>query len=97
MTRKVVAHQTQLEMHLAPKSPTSWAVDTRRIEQSRILAGLSYQELAKAARIDRATLSDFLNSRRQPTLGTVHRVLRCLEVEPKDVFIFADEDPRAAA
>jgi transcriptional regulator with XRE-family HTH domain len=91
MARKVVAHQTQLELRLDPKSPNSWAVDTSRIEQSRILAGLSYQKLAKAARIDRATLSDFLNGRRHPTLGTVHRVLRCLEVDPKDVFIFETE------
>jgi transcriptional regulator with XRE-family HTH domain len=82
---------------LGRRDTTIWALDSDAIERARILAGLSYQELARAARIDRATLSDFIHGRRKPKLGTVHRVLRCLELDPKDVFIFAAEAPRAAA
>jgi transcriptional regulator with XRE-family HTH domain len=87
----------QLQLTLLASRDHLWAVDRLAIERARVLAGLSYQELARTAKIDRATLSDFLNGRRQPTLGTVHRVLRCLEVDPKDVFVFPDHNSNKAA
>jgi len=69
-----------------------WTVRTTALEQARILAGLSYQQLALRARVDRATLSDFLNGRRHPTLGTVHRILKCLDLDPKDIFSFQEPE-----
>ena len=83
---------TQLRLTLERPAP-AWLADTVAIDQARILAGLSYQQLAAKARIDRMTLSDFLNGRRQPTLGTIHRVLRSLDLDPKDVFRFTRPGP----
>ena len=79
----------QLTLPLTSRA-SSWTLNCAPLERARILAGYSYQELARRARVDRATLSDFLNGRRQPTLGTVHRVLKCLDIDPREVFIFQD-------
>lgn len=49
---------------------------------------MTYQQLAAAAHIDRATLSDMLSGRRNPTLGSVHAVIRALEVDPAAVLVF---------
>ena len=88
--------ETQLSFTLSRPAST-WRLDTRAIERARILAGLSYQQLALRARVDRATLSDFLNGRRHPTLGTVHSVLKCLDLDPSQVFQFDDQPADTAA
>jgi DNA-binding phage protein len=49
---------------------------------------MTYQQLAVAAHVDRATLSDMLNHRRNPTLGSVHAVIHALGLEPAAVLVF---------
>ena len=65
-----------------------WTLDCRQVERARIIANLTYQQLAAAAHVDRATLSDMLNGRRSPTLGSVHAVIRVLELDPAAVLVF---------
>jgi len=49
---------------------------------------MTYQQLAIAAHVDRATLSDMLNGRRSSTLGSVHAVIRALGLDPAAVLTF---------
>ena len=72
----------------AAQSGTRWTVDGRQLECARIIANLTYQQLAAAAHVDRATLSDMLNGRRSPTLGSVHAVIRALNLDPAAVLVF---------
>jgi DNA-binding XRE family transcriptional regulator len=65
-----------------------WTLDIRQVERARIIANMTYQQLAAAAHVDRATLSDMLNSRRNPTLGSVHAVIHALGLEPAAVLMF---------
>lgn len=65
-----------------------WTLDCRQVERARIVANLTYQQLASAAHVDRATLSDMLNGRRNSTLGSVHAVIRALELDPATVLTF---------
>jgi DNA-binding XRE family transcriptional regulator len=67
---------------------TRWTLDRRQIERARIIANMTYQQLAAAAHIDRATLSDMLGGRRDPTLGSVHAVIRTLGLDPAAVLVF---------
>lgn len=84
-----ISQRSNAQLKLALEPPKrKFDVDTEAIERARIFAGLTYQQLAEKARIDRATLADFLKGRRSPTLGTIHRVIRCLELSPADVFRF---------
>ena len=71
-----------------PARATQWTVDRRQIERARIIANMTYQQLAAAARIDRATLSDMLSGRRNPTLGSVHAVIRALGLDPAAILVF---------
>lgn len=71
-----------------PTRATRWTLDRRQIERARIIANMTYQQLAAAAHIDRATLSDMLSGRRNPTLGSVHAVIRALELDPAAVLVF---------
>lgn len=65
-----------------------WALDCHQIERARVIANLTYEQLADVAHVDRATLSDMLNGRRRPTLGSVHAVIRALELDPAAVLLF---------
>lgn len=65
-----------------------WALDCNEVERARVIANLTYQQLAAAAHVDRATLSDMLNGRRSPTLGSVHAVIRALGLEAASVLLF---------
>lgn len=71
-----------------PMQTTRWTLDGRQVERARIIANLTYQQLAAAAHVDRATLSDMLNGRRSPTLGSVHAVIRALGLDPASVLVF---------
>ena len=62
--------------------------DRRQVERARIIANLTYEQLASAAHVDRATLSDMLTGRRNPTLGSVHAVIRALGLDPAAVLVF---------
>ena len=71
-----------------PVRTSRWALDIRQVERARITANMTYQQLAAAAHVDRATLSDMLNNRRNPTLGSVHAVIHALGLEPAAVLVF---------
>jgi DNA-binding phage protein len=71
-----------------PTRTSRWTLDIRQVERARIIANMTYQQLAAAAHVDRATLSDMLNNRRNPTLGSVHAVIRALGLEPASVLVF---------
>jgi hypothetical protein len=71
-----------------PARTSRWTLDIRQVERARIIANMTYQQLAVAAHVDRATLSDMLNHRRNPTLGSVHAVIHALGLEPASVLVF---------
>src|ERR1700733_15693189 len=71
-----------------PTRTSRWTLDIRQVERARIIANMTYQQLAVAAHVDRATLSDMLNNRRNPTLGSVHAVIHALGLEPAAVLVF---------
>lgn len=71
-----------------PTRASRWTLDIRQVEHARIIANMTYQQLAAAAHVDRATLSAMLNNRRNPTLGSVHAVIRALGLEPASVLVF---------
>ena len=71
-----------------PTRTSRWTLDIRQVERARIIANMTYQQLAVAAHVDRATLSDMLNHRRNPTLGSVHAVIHALGLEPAAVLVF---------
>jgi DNA-binding XRE family transcriptional regulator len=66
----------------------AWSVRVDLIEQARVLSGRTRERLAADAHVDPKTLRDMLNERRRPTVGTVHCVLRVLELDPRDVIAF---------
>jgi|HubBroStandDraft_6_1064221.scaffolds.fasta_scaffold00015_108 DNA-binding XRE family transcriptional regulator len=71
-----------------PARAGRWTLDIRQVERARIIANMTYQQLAAAAHVDRATLSDMLNNRRNPTLGSVHAVIHALGLDPAAVLVF---------
>ena len=72
-----------------------WRIEVQVLDRHRILRGLSQQQLAHEARVDPGTLSDMLNGRRRPQLGTVSAIARALEVTLPDLVAFDDEKARA--
>lgn len=64
-----------------------WSLDHAAVERARILANLTYEQLAAAAHVDRATLRDMLGQRRRSTLGSVHAVIRALNLDPATVLV----------
>ncbi len=83
--RATVARAMPLQV---PSRTGRWTLDIRQVERARIIANMTYQQLAAAAHVDRATLSDMLNNRRNPTLGSVHAVIHALGLEPAAVLVF---------
>ena len=65
-----------------------WNVRCQVIDRERVLRGLSQEQLALAARVDPGTLSDMLNGRRRPQLGTVSAIARALELALPDLVAF---------
>ena len=80
--------QTAPRLRPTAQRGTRWTLDCRQVERARIIANLTYQQLAAAAHVDRATLSDMLNGRRTSTLGSVHAVIRTLNLDPAAVLVF---------
>jgi transcriptional regulator with XRE-family HTH domain len=70
------------------KHRIGWRTDTVRIDRERILRGLSQEQLARAAQVDPGTISDMLNGRRRPQLGTVGAIARALELALPDLVAF---------
>ncbi len=60
------------------------------IERARILRGWTLVDLARAARVDRGTLSDLINQAHQPTLGTVQAIVIALGLTMADAIRFAE-------
>jgi transcriptional regulator with XRE-family HTH domain len=67
-----------------------WRVSVATIERQRILHGFTRDALARAARIDPKTVRDALNERRRPTLGTIDRIARTLDLTLADVVVIED-------
>jgi hypothetical protein len=86
------ARRPRQQLPTAPRAAngatTRWTLDCRQVERARVVANMTYQQLAAAARVDRATLSDMLNGRRRSTLGSVHAVIRALNLDPAVVLLF---------
>lgn len=70
----------------------AWTPNPAAIEEARVLANLTYEQLARKAHVDRGTLSNFLKGRRQPSLGTVHAVCVALGMHPREGFIFHQDE-----
>jgi transcriptional regulator with XRE-family HTH domain len=73
-----------------------WGIAVAVIERQRILHGFTRDALARAARVDPKTVRDALNGRRHPTLGTVDRLARALDVTLADVLIIEERHPAPA-
>ena len=67
---------------------TTWRPDCARIDRERILRGLSQDRLASMAHVDPGTLSDLLNGRRRPQLGTITAIARVLDLVLPDLIEF---------
>ena len=65
-----------------------WSVNVDRLDQERVFAGLSQRQLARAARVDPATLSTLLCRRRRANLGTLTALCHALRLELRDVIVF---------
>ncbi|MEL6892666.1 MAG: helix-turn-helix transcriptional regulator [Actinomycetota bacterium] len=52
------------------------------IKAARAAAGLSLRELARRARTSHSTLVAYEQGRKDPTVGTLVRILRAADVEP---------------
>lgn len=72
---------------LANSDTRRWTLDRTAVERARVLANLTYEQLAAAAHVDRATLRDMLGQRRRSTLGSVHAVIRALNLDPATVLV----------
>jgi DNA-binding Xre family transcriptional regulator len=66
----------------------AWTVKAERLDQERILQGLSQERLARVAHVDPGTLSDTLCKKRRPTLGTLSALCRALGLHLGDVIAF---------
>ncbi len=69
---------------------TRWMVNVDAIERARILHGWTLVDLSRAAHVDRGTLSDLVNERGQPTLGTVQAIVAALGLTMADAIVFRD-------
>jgi transcriptional regulator with XRE-family HTH domain len=69
---------------------TRWTVNVVAIERARILRGWTFVDLSRAAHVDRGTLSDLVNGKCQPTLGTVQTVASALALTMAEVILFED-------
>ena len=65
-----------------------WTLNAARVDRERILRGLTQHELAGAAFVDPGTLSDLLNGRRRPQLGTIGAIAKALELAIPDLVDF---------
>ncbi len=70
---------------------TRWTVNVDAIERARILRGWTQVDLSRAARVDRGTLSDLVNEKCQPTLGTVQAIVTALGLSMADAIVFVDQ------
>ena len=75
-------------LYISVSDRLKWSVQCQVIDRERILRGLSQQQLAVAARVDPGTLSDMLNGRRRPQLGTVSAIAQALELALQDLVAF---------
>lgn len=57
-----------------------------RIRELRIRKGFSQEKLALEAEIDRTYLAGIENGRRNPTLKSLEKILRTLEISFEDFF-----------
>jgi len=64
------------------------SVKTKRLDQERVLRGLSQERLARQAHVDPSTLSDTLCKKRRPTLGTLTALCRALGLQLAEVIAF---------
>ena len=62
-----------------------------RIEEIRNLRGLRQEELAKAMKVSRQTISSLENGRYNPSIMLAHRIARYFGLTIEDVFIFEDD------
>ena len=69
-----------------------WRARVHVIDRHRILAGFSQRKLARAARVDPATLSDLLCGKRRPNLGTLAALATALGITLGELIEFEDED-----
>ena len=76
------------EATLVRRRATRWTVNVDAIERARILHGWTLVELSRVAHVDRGTLADLLNGRRQPTLGTVQAIATALGLAMAEVILF---------
>jgi len=68
-------------------------VNVDAIERARILRGWTLVDLARAARVDRGTLSDLIHEVHHPTLGTVQAIASALGLAMTEAIVFI-ESPR---
>lgn len=58
---------------------------SRKVKEFRKLRGLTQQDLAEAAQVDRKTISRIENSVYSPSLTSIFSIADALEVDPKDL------------
>ena len=62
-----------------------------RIEELRNERGIRQEELAKAMKVSRQTISSLENGRYNPSIMLAHRIAVFFEIAIEDVFIFEEE------
>ena len=58
---------------------------SRKVKEFRKLRGLTQQDLAEAAQVDRKTISRIENSAYSPSLSSIFAIADALEIEAKDL------------
>ena len=62
-----------------------------RIEELRNERGIRQEELAKAMKVSRQTISSLENGRYNPSITLAHRIAVFFEMAIEDVFVFEEE------
>ena len=58
---------------------------SQKVKEFRKLRGLTQQDLADAAQVDRKTISRIENSMYSPSLTSLFSIAEALEIHPKDL------------
>ncbi len=59
---------------------------SKRLAQLRRRANMTQEKLAEEANIDRVALANIETGRRHPTVTTVHKIARALNIKIEEVF-----------
>ena len=63
----------------------------RRLRESIMLCGINQKEIAKAVGISLATVSDYMNKEKLPSIDTLADICKVIDVSPAYILCFSDD------